>query len=326
MSAGPSSPSRSRQAERRRVRASPRNLLFGLSLVAGGLVAAITAAGPALADGQVCAGIVIDDGSSGTAVTHGATVTPGSSDLDLLHTAGDVVTQNNAGLVCAIDGYPPNGLQNCLSSKHGLYYYWSYWEGDPATDTWTYASIGPAEHTVSAGQSYVEGWRYQDPGPDSPAAPKPSVSPSTAFAKACQSSNPVPTTTAGPPTTGHGRGGRGASRGGEAPPVAAEPSAPGSTAPTHTRGGSDTAPTTGEPRSGTVPTAAHDVPTSTTSTTAPVLQPKPKHGAARFALSGQVKRADSGSNPVLPIVLVVVAIGALCVFAWFRWRRRPTEG
>ncbi len=162
-----------------------RSLIVTLGLAAGGLVATVGPAVPAFASSQVCAGIVIDDGSGAAPVPQGASAPVGSSDLDLLSAAGDTFTQNSSGLVCAINGYPANGLQNCLGASHGLYYYWSYWEGDPATNEWTYADVGPAEHTVTAGQPYVEGWRYQDPGPDSPEATKPSVKPAAAFAQAC---------------------------------------------------------------------------------------------------------------------------------------------
>jgi hypothetical protein len=299
--------------------------LVGLSLVAGGLVAAVTAAVPALASGQVCAGIVIDEGNSAPQ-TQGATVSPGSSDLDLLQAAGDVVAQNNAGLVCAIDDYPPNGLQSCLSRSHGLFYYWSYWEGDPATDTWTYASIGPAEHTVSAGQSYVEGWRYQNPGPDSPAAPKPSVSPATAFAQACQSSNPVPTTSVGPPTTGVPATTSPSTSPSAAPTASAGGSVPGSTASPSARGAVADTSTTVARRSGTVPpSGARGLPTSTTSTTPTLKGPEPRAGPAKLALSSETKHHGSAGDPALPIVLVVVVIGALGAAAWFRWRRRPRE-
>ncbi len=171
-------------------------LLVTFGLAAGGLVVATAPAVPALASGQVCAGIVIDSGPGGPAtLTQGASVAPGSSDLDLLNAAGDSFKPNDSGLVCLINGYPPSGLQNCLQAAHGLFYYWSYWEGDPATNTWTYAAVGPAEHTVEAGQSYVEGWRYQDPGPASPAAAKPSVTPTAAFAQACLKVPPPTTTT-----------------------------------------------------------------------------------------------------------------------------------
>ncbi len=202
-SAGRSSRSPRLRPDRRMRIHGRRGWLVTFGLVAGGLVVATTPAVPALAGGQVCAGVVID-GAGGAPLTQGASVPPGSSDLDLLNAAGDSVTQNDSGLVCVINGYPVNGLQNCLKAAHGLYYFWSYWEGDPATNTWTYAAVGPAEHTVAAGQSYVEGWRYQDPGPASPAAAKPSVTPTAAFAQACRSVPPTTTT-----TTGVGRAGPG---------------------------------------------------------------------------------------------------------------------
>ena len=182
-------------------------LLVTLGLAAGGLLVATNPGVPALASGQVCAGIVIDDGTGAAPLTQGASVPPGSSDLDLLEAAGDSFKQVDSGLVCVINGYPVNGVQNCLEADHGLFYYWSYWEGDATTNTWTYANVGPAEHTVDAGQSYVEGWRYQDPGPDTPAAAKPSETPAAAFAQACQSAPPTTTTTT-TTTPGGRRGGR----------------------------------------------------------------------------------------------------------------------
>ena len=182
-------------------------LLVTLGLAAGGLLVATNPGVPALASGQVCAGIVIDDGTGAAPLTQGASVPPGSSDLDLLEAAGDSFKQVDSGLVCVINGYPVNGVQNCLEADHGLFYYWSYWEGDATTNTWTYANVGPAEHTVDAGQSYVEGWRYQDPGPDSPAAAKPSETPAAAFAQACQGAPPTTTTTT-TATPGGRHGGR----------------------------------------------------------------------------------------------------------------------
>ncbi len=166
-------------------------LLVVAGLAIGGLVTSAVPAGPALASGQVCEGVVVDEGTGAAPAPQTAEVAPGASDLDALDAAGDTATQNSSGLVCAINAYPPNGLQACLNTAGSLYYYWSYWEGDPATNTWTYAPVGPAEHTVSAGQTYVEGWRYQDPGPDGPSATKPSVTPAAAFAQACPGVTPV---------------------------------------------------------------------------------------------------------------------------------------
>ena len=150
--------------------------------VVGALLLGPLVFGPAgaagAASGQVCMGVVVDDSSNATA--QAAEVAPGTSDLQALSAAGDTATQNNSGLVCAINNVPADGLQNCLETAgSGQYYYWSYWEGDPYTNTWTYANVGPASHTVDTGQTYVEGWRYQDPGADNPTATKPSVTPAT---------------------------------------------------------------------------------------------------------------------------------------------------
>ncbi len=147
-------------------------------LLGGTLLVGVLALGPAgdsgAAGGGVCEGIVVDDGpntgqqSWSSVAVQTANVAPGSSDLDALSAAGDTPTQNGSGLVCAINDYPPDGLQNCLATSGAGYDYWSYWQGDPSTNTWAYAQIGPASHTVDSGQTYVEGWRYQSPGPDNP--------------------------------------------------------------------------------------------------------------------------------------------------------------
>ena len=77
-------------------------------------------------------GVVIDDGSGASPIGPGGHVTPATtSDLQAMVTAGDSVTQNDSGLVCAINDYPADGLDNCLSAKKGKYFYWSYWQGDP---------------------------------------------------------------------------------------------------------------------------------------------------------------------------------------------------
>jgi hypothetical protein len=302
-------------------------LLVSFGLAAGGLVVATAPALPALASGQVCAGIVIDSGPGGPAtLTQGASVAPGSSDLDLLNAAGDTFKPNDSGLVCLINGYPPDGLQNCLQAAHGLFYYWSYWEGDPATNTWTYAAVGPAEHTVEAGQSYVEGWRYQDPGPASPAAAKPSVTPTAAFAQACLRVPPTTTT-----TTAGGSGAAGSSTTTTAAAPAHAPAAavvgpqPG-TKKVRTRGESPAATTTTTTQADgeqIPPQAAGDVATSTTSASTNEGQSTPKT-SNELALANPAEHRGSGGDPALPIVLVVI-IAMLGATAWLIWRRRPKE-
>ena len=193
-------------------------LLAAACLVVGGLAVATLPATPAVASGQVCEGIVLDDGNGSAAAVQAGQVAPGASDLEALSAAGDTVAQNDSGLVCAIDNYPANGLANCTATSGGDYYYWSYWSGDPYTNTWTYAEIGPSEHTVTDGQTYVQGWRYQDPGPSGPSATKPSVTPAAAFAQACPGVTPVAPSSGG---GGSGSGGGGSGSGGSTPTTTA---------------------------------------------------------------------------------------------------------
>lgn len=305
--------------------------LAALGLLAGGLALVSVAAPSAAASGQVCMGVVVDDGNGSTAV-QSAEVTPGvTTDLQAMSEAGEVPTQNDSGLVCAINLYPTNGLANCLAASGGLFYYWSYWEGDVSTNTWTYASIGPASHTVSSGQEYVEGWRYQDPGADNPNATKPSVTPAAAFAQSCGNTTTTTSTTSG-----------GGSLGGSStttsttpstsvsPPASASvPATPGPatrasthTSPTSTtsttlysKGKATTSPTT------TVPGA------STTSTTADAggRSSGGRSESTKLAAADTSAHSTSGGDPAWPIVLIVAVIALLGGLAWFRWRRRPAE-
>jgi hypothetical protein len=298
----------------------------------------------AAANGQVCMGVVIDDGGypgSGSAVVQAADVGSGSTDLQALQAAGDTVYQNNSGLVCAIDDgtgeVPSNGVQNCLASSGSGFDYWSYWEGDPYTNTWTYASIGPAEHNVSSGQTYVEGWRYQDPGPDNATAPKPAVTPSAAFAQACPGIQPVPFGGSG---GGRGSGGGGSvGTGGGSSPATPNPSA--SATPTTavpgvdpaspksapgggpTNSGSGTT-TTSHPGSGANAAHAAAQGASTTTTTAG-NGARHQDGKAALAEPSGNGRSGKGGDPALPVVVVATVILLLGGLAWWRWRRRPLE-
>jgi hypothetical protein len=279
--------------------------------------------------------VVLDDGTGAAVAPQGVSVPSGSSDLDVLSAAGDSFTQNSSGLVCGINGYPDNALQTCLNTSGRDFYYWSYWEGDPATNTWTYANVGPAEHTVSSGQTYVEGWRYQDPGPDSPAAPKPSVTPAAAFAQACPGVAPVDGSGGG--STGGGTSTGGASTGTTGTTVTTAPGAPGGSA-AAASGAASTAGGNATPGAGTssttrgtptgaagplVPTTAGAAGTSTTTSPDQVrastdTATKVRHAAAPLHRGG-------GGNPALPIVVAAVLIACLGAAALVRWRRRPGE-
>jgi uncharacterized membrane protein YgcG len=311
-------------------------LVLGGTLLAGVLALGPTGAGGA-SNGQVCEGVVIDDGN-GSASAQAADVTPGTSDLQALAAAGDSATQNDSGLICAIDDYPADGLQNCLATSGSDYFYWSYWEGDPSTDTWTYAEVGPASHTVSSGQTYVQGWRYEDPGPDTPSATKPSITPAAAFAQACPGVTPVASGGSGGSGSGgsgsgsDGSGGGGSSAGGANPsaastttsPPAATGEAPPPTRPTVVGGATASTAATTTTRPGTSPDAPSGAAGSTT-TTAPGDRSGPKPVVARAALAGTRHGSSGGGDPALPVVIVAVLIVALGGLAWWRWRRRPVE-
>jgi hypothetical protein len=311
-------------------------LLAAAGFVVGSLAVATLPATPAVASGQVCEGIVLDDGNASAAVVQAAAVAPGSSDLEALSAAGDTVAQNDSGLVCAIDDYPANGLANCTATSGSDYYYWSYWLGDPYTNTWTYAEIGPSEHAVSAGQTYVQGWRYQDPGPSGAAAPKPSVTPAAAFAQACPGVTPVAPTSGGGAS---GSGGGGPGTGGTtsasttttpAPTptttlttVATEPRTPPPSIPAGPRASGTTTTTraSGEP----APPGATG--STSTTTTGVGLHPRPTAtpAGAKLAAADDADHGHSGDNAALPIVVVALLIALLGAAAWFRWRRRPGE-
>jgi hypothetical protein len=294
-------------------------------------------------------GAVIDDGPntnlgnwSPVAVV-GANVAPGTSDLQALSSVGNTSSENDAGLVCAINNYPgtvANNVQNCLRTQNGEYLYWAYWEGDPYTNTWTYASIGPAEHTVSNGQTYVEGWSYQDPGPDNQNATKPSVSPASAFAQACPGVQPAPSGGSGGAGSGSSAGGGSGGSASGSTPVGSSQSASATT--TTTAAGTGSAPpgaagnqassrtgatTTTRPGSAASapPSEARGTSTTTTSTGAP---PKTNtnngHGHATLA-DARPHATPGGGDPALPIVIVGAVIVLLGGLAWWRWRRRPAE-
>jgi len=92
------------------------------------------------------------------------------------------------GLVCGIAGYPATG---CGEATESGYLYWSYWYDGPTG--WTYASVGPAGHTVR--DCSVEGWRFVR-GAGNPSDPPPRVAmPST------DCSTPVSSTTTSSTTT-----------------------------------------------------------------------------------------------------------------------------
>ena len=147
-------------------------------LFVGAAAAALAPAGPgaliplkmaiASADSvgnDVYVAVVVDFGNGSTTTTTVSKCVPVASnahDADALAAAvgSDNVAYASSGLLCAIDNYPANGVQNCGESVgSGDFDYWSYWHG--ATGSWVYANDGPAEQSVSSPADDVEGWRFQ---------------------------------------------------------------------------------------------------------------------------------------------------------------------
>lgn len=311
-------------------------LLFG-----GVAVVAVATTAPAGASDQVCMGVVVDDANGAPPSQQAAHVAPGTSDLQALSAVGQTPTQNNSGLVCAIANYPANGLQSCSSSSNGQFNYWSYWQGDPYTNTWTYAQVGPASHSVGDGQTYVEGWRYQNPGPDNASAPKPSVTPSAAFAAACPGVTP-----AAPASAGSGSAGGGSGSAGPAP-AAPDPPPPTTVPPTGGAAGPSTQKVSGSGTGGSGAARSLNPTTTTAPGTRSTALAAPgatttmlgsggaavrgsAHGSAStqraVAASAASHNAGGGtSSNYLPVILIAVVVAALGGLALFRWRRRPAE-
>jgi hypothetical protein len=317
-----------------------RVLIWGLFM--GAAAAALAPAGPgalvplkmaiASADSvgnDVYVAVVVDfgSGSSKSTISRCVPVASNAHDADALASAvgSDNVAYNNSGLLCAIDNYPSNGVQNCGQSVgNGDYDYWSYWHG--SSGTWVYANNGPAEQSVASPGDDVLGLKFQMNEPDTPSDPPPSVAP--VYAQICNSST-------------------------EIPPVQSS-SGPGSTASsttTTTAAGSSVTPTTGKGSAG--PARA------TTSSTAVSSRPKPvvsttttapgattttttsghedttspgggTHGSAethKLIVASAASHDSSGgsSSHFLPVILIAVVVAVLGGFAAFRWRRRPAE-
>jgi hypothetical protein len=277
---------------------------------------------------DVYVAVVVDfgSGSSMATVEKCVPVASNAHDADALAAAvgSGNVAYSNSGLLCAIDNYPANGVQNCGQSVgNGDYDYWSYWHG--SSGSWVYASNGPGEQSVSNPADDVEGLRFQSDEPASSSDPPPGVAPS--YAQICNASTEVP------------------------PPQSAS-AAPATTTTAPAPAAASVTPTTVKTSAGSGPAATtttvvdslpkvNVAPTTTTTAaggTSTTLASGGKAGASggskgasaahRAAVASADSRARSGggsSNNLLPVVLIAIVVVALGGFALFRWRRRPAE-
>ena len=281
---------------------------------------------------DVYVAVVIDfgNGSSMTTVSKCVPVASNAHDADALAAAvGSAnVAYSGSGLLCAIDNYPVNGVQNCGQSVgNGQYDYWSYWHG--ASGSWVYASNGPAEQSVSSQADDVEGLRFQTNEPASSSDPTPAVAPS--YAQICNASTEVPPvqTSSASPTT---------------PTTAAAAAPTPSITPTTARavGGSGAVSTTtsavgirskstGAGSTTTTTTSVSGGTSTTLAAGAPVGTAGGGQGSSDVRRSAAASAASHGgttggsSNNLLPGVLIAVVVAALGAFALWRWRRRPAE-
>ncbi len=320
-----------------RRRFGARALLLGLFIGAG--AAALAPAGPgalvplkvaiASADSvgnDVYVAVVVDfgHGSSTTTMSKCVPVASNAHDSDALAAAvgsADVL-YSDSGLLCAIDGYPADGAQNCGQGVgSGDYDFWSYWHG--ASGSWVYASDGPAEQSVANPADDVEGWRFQVDEPASPSDPPPSVAPS--YAQICNAATEVPPPGSPPLST---------------TTTTSVATAPGPAPVTPTTAKANATPGPGvaspnavhpDPRTGATTTTG---PGSTTTTSVPGTTnsaPDARHGssdrrpAEAAAAAAHDVSGGGSSGAALPVVLIAVVVAALGGFALFRWRRRPAE-
>ncbi len=284
--------------------------LVATALFVAAASAALAAAGPdalvpfkdaAGAATEVGVGFVIDFGNSSKPLVGCAKVPPSDNGYEALgaflaQEGQAPATYNQSGLLCSIGNDPSGAPSVCGQSLAGGYQYWSYWYMTDGSGSWTYGNRGAsvAVGTAANGQD-VEGWRFQDPGPDNPSAPAPGAAPD--YTAICGSAEAVVATTA-PPTTA-------------------------ATHPTDATVAPMTASTS--VTTTVVPTKSTTSATSTTTTTgaSATAAAGKHHGPTAQSLRAAPadSRQDGGGSPV-PLVIGSLIVAGLAVAAVLGWRRR----
>jgi hypothetical protein len=287
------------------------------ALAAGGPDALVPFSDVAGAAATVGVGFVIDFGGSGASVTGCVEVPPSDNGYQALsafvaqeNLSAPGFAPNGSGLLCSINGIP--AAPACGQAVTGGYQYWSYWYMTDGSGNWSYASRGASATVGSAANGQdVEGWRFQNPGPDNPSAPKPSVTPD--YASLCHSV-PAPTTTVPTPATA------------VPPPVTtptspvSSPAAKGAVATTpSTAVGSGASPGSTSPSSSTTaPVGAGTVGSTTTTTPSGATSQ-----SLRAADTADHEGSGGGGVPALIGALVVLALAVAAVVGWRRRARTP---
>jgi hypothetical protein len=281
------------------------------------LVPAKDVAGAAV---DVGVGFVIDFGGGQAPVAGCVQVPPSDNGYDALtaflaqeHLAAP--TYNASDLLCSIDGVP--AAPACGQAVPGGYQYWSYWTMTDGSGSWTYASRGASVAVGdAAGGRDVEGWRFQNPGPDNPSAPAPRTAPD--FAALCGDATSTPATTAPAPAPAASGAGTVPTAGGataSGPPSGGTSGGNGVTAPAAAGAGGGSAPSTTVAPSGA---QAGRTGGASTSTTAPASSPDHLHALGATPVAAH----QGGGAGALPLVLGGALALALLVVAAVRWRAR----
>jgi hypothetical protein len=223
---------------------------------------------------------------------------------------------NDSGLLCSINGVPSSGCGQQVGD--GQYIYWSYWHG--STGTWVYASTGAFAAVDSYPEPDVEGWRFQDPGPDNSNDPPPSVAPS--YASICDTS--TSTTTTAPPapvattTVTASPGQAGSTPSAAQPPVGLSGSTNTSTTAASAGHPQGSTPATKAGAAGTtsMPTTHSSRPSTSTSTVT-----SGQHAEAVKASAADDRQVEG--NSAVPLIVGGIVVAALLAVAILRWRRRP---
>jgi hypothetical protein len=223
-----------------------------------------------------------------------------------------------SGLLCSIGGTPATGCG--IPGPNGQYYFWSYWNMTDGSGRWTYSGRGAFTPVGDAtnGQD-VEGWRFQNPGPDNGTAPPPQSAPD--YAAICPAASVAPpaspaatSPTPAAPALGapSSSGNVGGASTGRSAPAGSTVTTPPVTAPTSrastTNGGH---PSAAAPRS----VAGGSTTTVATSATAGHTQAL---GASRSPTGG----GGTGGS-IAPLVIGGALVVALAGAAGWRWRRHP---
>jgi hypothetical protein len=287
------------------------------ALAAGGPDALVPFSDVAGAATSVGVGFVIDFSGSGAPVTGCVQVPPTDNGYQALsafaaqeNLAAPQFALDGSGLLCSINGIP--AAPACGQAVTGGYQFWSYFYMTDSSGNWTYANRGASAQVGSAANGEdVEGWRFQNPGPDNASAPKPSISPD--YANLCHSVAP-PTTVPAPATV---------------PPAVTTPPSPGGSAPKGTGvGGSSATPpsTVGAVSPGsTSPTSSTTTPQGAGTTGTTTTSESPRIASRSLSAADAADHGGSGTGgvPALIGALVVLALAAAAVVGWRRRARTP---